>query len=282
MFAHYTAHARGDLCPLWVDDAARWLWRHLRRAFPDALAALLMPDHPHLVGPAGRDAAFRRVLVGFSRHLGYGELWKPIPPAEVLSTPDKVQRVVRYALLNPCRPTRLRGEFVQLAPEPLAWTWSTHRDVVGCSADPWVTAERLHPALGWTRRDFRARFHKYVSADPHVCIEGTPLPRLVAARRMPEGSLELVRRAVLAATRAPASALREKTPARRLFLRLAYRQGWRCPTELGRSCSLHANSVTRIIRAAPNDDPALLACLLCLDPRLVENVRLPNVEGLWL
>lgn len=34
---------------------ARWLWEHLRRAFPRALACCLMPDHLHLLLPAGAD-----------------------------------------------------------------------------------------------------------------------------------------------------------------------------------------------------------------------------------
>jgi len=52
-FVHLTARMSPLSPPLHHEDAGAWLWHGLREAFPGALALTLMPDHPHLVVPAG-------------------------------------------------------------------------------------------------------------------------------------------------------------------------------------------------------------------------------------
>ena len=74
---------------------------------------------------------------------------------------------MRYTVLNPSR--------AGIVDDPLSWPWSTHRDVVGAIADPWVTAERLGAALG-SRMASAQDIHAYVSGDPSVAIAGTPFP----------------------------------------------------------------------------------------------------------
>ena len=92
MYGHYTAHAIGQLTPLADHAPAQWLWDALRKAFPDAVAAVLMPDHPHIIMPLGRQRRLAAILGAFARTFGYGELWRGAGEAAPLASIDsKVQ-----------------------------------------------------------------------------------------------------------------------------------------------------------------------------------------------
>lgn len=146
----------------WTEAVA--LWRRLVKAFPDAQALCIMPNHLHLLtaDPAAR-RKLAAVLSGFARwRAGYrgvvdATCWQPQPIP--VSIPDRkhLRRTIRYVLLNPCRGG--------LAADPLAWPLSTHRDLVAMAVD--------FPA----HRD-PAGLHAYVSADPSVCVVGTELPAI--------------------------------------------------------------------------------------------------------
>jgi hypothetical protein len=64
-----------------------------------------MPNHIHVLAPCASTAAAKR----------------------------KLARQVRYIVLNPCR-DRIVGD-------PLSWMWSTQRDVMGATVQPWVTRD---------------------------------------------------------------------------------------------------------------------------------------------
>jgi hypothetical protein len=274
---HYTFHARGLLAPLADDACARWLWDRLRDAFADALGATLMPDHGHLIALAGHLRRLACILGAFARRFGFGELWLPVEEGLPLESPDKVSRVVRYGSLNPCRPTKLRGRVVTLVDDPLEWQWSTHRDVVGAAVEPWVTAERLADALGRGNADFVRTFHCYVSSDPHVRVNGTPLPTGAPASLARSGSLADVVSATLAATRGSVDELRRRGTVRTVVVGLAYRQGWRDAELLARLCDTHPNSIPRLAKHCP---PSWLhAAALCLgDVRLRHSWRSGDVS----
>ncbi len=119
------------------------------------------------------------------------------------SAPGKLRRNERYIHLNPCR--------ARLIDDPLAWPWSTHRDRVGL-AWPCAVPTRTDPAA----------FHRYVSADPSVAVDGTLLPC-----RLDGGTAEQVYAAVSALTRSPAERLQLRGPARTLWI-----QSLRLLTEL--------------------------------------------------
>jgi hypothetical protein len=270
MYAHLTARTRGGAIPLADPEKARWLWRRLRCAFPDALAAVLMPNHPHLVirNESGAQRRLAAVLGAFARTFELGELWQPVPPPELLETADKVSRNVRYAALNPCRDWHHFGHSIQLARDPLEWLWSTHRDVMGATIDPWVDADRLARSLGWRLDGFRERFHRYVSSDPHVRVDGTPPPQAANASELPRGIIDDVERAVLAAMRESPDAIRRRGPARTAFIGLAYRHGWRFPTWLAKRCRMSAKGAVRLAGQCPAR--WVDAAALCLgDSRLV-------------
>jgi len=260
---HLTARMSPAAPDLSRDDTGAWLWAQLRAAFPNVLAATLMPDHPHLVlASADPDAARQRLarLLGhFGRRFGIWGRVSQVPPPAPIRAGDVLARQIRYVALTPCR--------ANLVSCPLAWTWSTHRDVLGATADPWVTAEHLARALGMHPRGFAARHHAYVSGDPHARIEGTPLPRVASTTSMPTAALHTIAQAAAAATRTDVDALQSRGPARTLFVALAFDQGWNQISRLAELCSCCARTITNLRNAA---DPAdLHAARMCLgDARL--------------
>ena len=170
----YHLTARLDRCDISLCDfdIAEWLWPQLRATFPLALASCLMPDHPHLVTPSrGEEEARRdlnRVLGALARHLGVRHVGEASPPS-LIADRQKLQRDLRYVALNPPR--------AGLVDDPVSWLFSTHRDVVGASVDPWIDAPRLARALGRPLHGFIDTYHRYVSSDPTVRVAGTPTPR---------------------------------------------------------------------------------------------------------
>jgi len=267
---HVTARLPREAPSLVSEVIACWLWAHAREAFPEAIAAVLMPSHPHLV-VATTDVEevkrrLGRLLGQLRRRFGIGAPLGRDVSASVILAGDKLERQVRYVLLNPCRDRLVRC--------PLAWPWTTHRDVVGAIVDPWVTAPRLATALGFPARDFVARHHAYVSGDPSAQVEGTALPVVASSTRMPTYGLRAIADATIAATRLPFPAIRQRGLARNLFVSLAYDQGWDHPTKLAEVCGCEARAIRRL--ATSVDGPALAAARLCLgDVRLRKAVTAP-------
>ena len=154
------AHDRSMLLHTAAEASA--LWFLLTRRVGRPVALCLMPDHLHLqhaqdvsgaLGSALRAyALWRNALRGQS-----GPVFKRKPPAHPLATPDKVRRSVRYIHLNPVR--------AGLVSDPLAWPWSTHRDAVGICLRSVRDVDRDPD-----------RFHRYVSSNPMVALNGTSLP----------------------------------------------------------------------------------------------------------
>jgi len=244
-------------------DTGVWLWTHLRAAFPDAIAVTLMPDHPHLVvptdDPAGDRVRLARLLGQFGRRFGVRGRISDTPPPSPIRERQVLARQVRYIALNPCR--------AGLVDCPLAWRWSTHRDVIGASVDPWVTPTRLADALGRPWRDFAARHHAYVSADPHARVDGTPLPMPAPTTALPKFGLREIAEAATSATRTPLRSIRDLGASRTLFVALAYASGWGHAARLAEICRCSRSTIHRLHDAA---DPAdLAAARLCLgDARL--------------
>lgn len=248
---HLTAHLSSIAPPLHHKDTGGWLWARLREAFPDALAVTLMPDHPHLVTRCvdvhAQQQRLARLLGHFGRSFGVrGPAARVAPPDEIRSV-AALARHVRYVALNPCRAGLVRC--------PLAWPWSTHRDVIGACVDPWVSAARLAAALGVPRRGFEARHHAYVSGDPHANVAGTPMPRLAPSVDIATLPLQTVLDAVAAATRTD-----DIERSRELFVWLAIDQGWR-----------QTGLLARVARCAPR---TIQRHALHVDARALEHARL--------
>lgn len=208
---HLVARVEVKDVSLCAFDVGCWLWERLREAFPFALSVCLMLDHLHLLSPlADPDAArmrLNRLLGHLARRLGVRYVGEAAEPTLVRDRP-KLLRELRYVDLNPPR--------AGLTDDPLAWIFGTHRDVVGASVDPWIDAARLARAVGRSETGFGEWYHAYVSADPSVNVVGSPPPRAVAPRDIPEVPLGRIARAAAAATRSRMEAIRATGPTRRL------------------------------------------------------------------
>jgi hypothetical protein len=260
-YFHLTASVLPTALDLCRADTGAWLWTHLRTAFLRAIAVTLMPDHPHIVTPSDDPEVDRerlaRLLGQLGRSFGVRGRISETPAPAPIRDRDVLARQVRYVALNPCRARLVRC--------PLAWQWSTHRDVVGACVDPWVAAQRLAVALGQPQRDFVARHHAYVSGDPHARIEGTSLPSPARPSALPKFTLREIAEAVAAATRQPLREIRRRSRSRALFVALAHDQGWRNLQQLATACACGRHAIQRAVV----DPEALAAARLCLgDARL--------------
>lgn len=252
-----------DLCRF---DVGSWLWPRLREAFPLALSACLMPNHPHLLTPFSSAAAavtrLNRLLGQLARRLGIRHLGSAA--CSTVDSRSKLLRDARYIALNPARGG--------LSADPMSGLFSTHRDVLGAAYEPWIQADRLASACGRRRAGFVAWYHRYVSADPSVDPRGTPLPRPEPSRALAIHPLATIARAAAAAHRVRPGAIQAKTRVREHFVALALEQGWRDLDQLAAVC----RCTTRAVRymTARVDADSLHAARLCLgDPRLLGDRR---------
>lgn len=256
---HVTIHVRRGSSSLVEHTLAAELWARLEAAFPDALGSTLMPDHVHLVTPAG-DAGeacrqLARVASAFARSgVVAGRVrFEPASSRGTFEGADKTSRQLRYLALNPSR--------ARLVTDPLAWPWSTHRDLMGAVVDPWVTAERVAAVTRSSPCGFRERFHAYVSGDPSTAVAGTPPPRPARAGRICRAPLAEVLAAALACTRATPDTIGRAGAPRRVFLSLCKATGWRDVPLLAALCGASLRTVQRHMVTAPPPPPEALLCL---------------------
>jgi hypothetical protein len=167
-----------------------------------------------------------------------------------------ILRTAVYDVLNPPR--------AGLVHDPLEWPWSTHRDVVGAVAEPWVSARRLAVAVGREPEGFGAWFHRYASRDRSVAIAGTPPPRPAEPSRAPIYSLADICRAAASATRGRPGDIVRSGPTRRMFVSLANAQSWPDRGQLAEVCRADASTIWRLSKTPA---PGLEAGLLCLGDR---------------
>jgi len=241
---------------------ARRLWDGLRRAFPLALAAVVLPRGARLVVGAMPEGMARDRLRRVTEAATYGlgtRVWAPLGAATVVRDPARLPWTVRDVVLDPCR----RG----LVRDPAEWPFSTYRDVMGAAADPWVAPGYLAFHLGWPVVGFAERFHGWVSGDPARRTRGTPTPRRARPSDIPDRRLDELVEATAAAMRLPTAAIERRGAARRLFVGLAGRQGWWRSEAVGARCGATAATVRRIRMQGPA--PGLEAAAMCLgDQRL--------------
>ncbi|TVQ94672.1 MAG: hypothetical protein EA397_01250 [Deltaproteobacteria bacterium] len=199
---HFAAHAVDDRLLFLTWEEGLHLWSVLTSRLPGAVVCL-MPNHVHVLAPEEGRGAIRGAMSSHARWLNHrrklcGPLWRPLSDTGAILGREKWERNIRYVHLNPCR--------AGLVDDPLAWPLSTHRDLVGLTLRP-VTPVRRDPA----------GFHRYVSSDPKVRVEGTMLPYNILEKPTFD---ELVD-AVSALVRCTDDELRRKTSARRTLIRAA-------------------------------------------------------------
>lgn len=235
--------------------SAEWLWQHLPRVFPDAVASELMPDHLHGLVPDA-DAPVLRLARVLRHHCRkFGTRWD-IGPATPVHTVAIARRTARYIVLNPVRS--------QLVVDPLEWPWSSLRDVVGATADPWAGADVVASHLGLTS----GKFHAYVAADGTCSATVRHAPGVLHPDTPMVVSLDAIAEACAAALRSHPAQIRTKgSRMRATFVALAYRVGAPRQTDLAAVCGVTTRTI-RLLRSAarPTDVHAALRCLA--DPRL--------------
>ncbi len=256
---HLVARTRGRVPRMAEPSFASRVWRGLHRAFPDALLALLMLDHVHVISDGNSPDRMRRrmarALAGSARGLGRG-VWDPVPRPDLVREP-KLARALRYVALNPCR----KG----FAGDPLEWLWSSYRDVFGATEEPWTGPRRLASRMGWAEYGFAARFHEFVSSDHTVSVDGTPLPLPAVGQSLPNRGLEELVLAVGSALRLSPQAVTRRGVARRMFVALAKNQGWGDPEILARRCEVTPRAARYLLRGCV--DVPLATALQCLGDR---------------
>jgi hypothetical protein len=186
-----------------------------------------------------------------------------VPAPKILVAPDKVLRELRYIALNPA--------WAHLTDDPLAWIWSTYRELFGAVAAPWVMFERLRKYLPRWFQQSLERVHGFVSADPATHLLGTPMVRPLPRAELQMRPLGQVVAAAAAATRGSTEAVRRIGPTRALFVRLAAEQGWHDAHKLAEICGVTPRAIRKML-AGPQPR-GLAAARLCLgDDRLTRFV----------
>lgn len=267
VLVHLVARIRDDVHVRLVGERAAWLWEHARRAFPNVLAAILMPNHLHVlawvVAPALAHTTLVKLIAAFVRRFRWHRSsWERVPPP-LRVAPGKEAGLLCYLALNAAR----KG----LARDPLEWYWSTYLDLVGAIGDPWVSFERVRPYLHRSITDVR-RLHGYVSDDRDVAVGGTPPPKAAESVFVATRPLDDILVAAIAATRGATGDHRRRGPSRDAFVWLAATQGWRDIGRLARICGVTRSAIHRILRGP--EPRALAAARLVLgDARLLAAAR---------
>ena len=237
-------------------ERSRWLWSHLRRAFPNVLAAAVTPDRIHVVAQyiSAADASHRlnRLVGQLARRFQLGHQVGRVAHAH--DVVGDIAQTVRTVLLVPVA--------AGLASDPLEWPWSTHRDAVGATVVPWITLDSLRPRLAF--EDVR-QFHRFVTAK--LPDGPTPFPTPEPPTALPSVSLADIAHAAASATRNQLDAIKKPGPTRQLFVLLAVDQGWTNLDQLADICRYSRRTALRASQR--RDDKALAAGRLCLsDGRL--------------
>ena len=263
MWNHWVLRASTPHEPFRNFESARRTWITLNNLFPDALAAVLMPNHLHLILAMESAKQNLRKLNGLmgviSKHVRILGLWQSIPPPSLIPDRHHLRRQIRYVALNPCRKN--------LCSDPLEWYWSTYRQIMGATVNQQMKVSRLARVLGETERGFGVRFHTYVSADPSVSVTGTRPPQPAVSKLWPEESIGEILAASAAALQISTSEIQKRGPLRALFIHLACQQGWRQPPLLSQICKITPRAVHSILSHKP--PKGIEAAALCLgDQRL--------------
>ncbi|MEB2314401.1 MAG: hypothetical protein OZ928_21370 [Polyangiaceae bacterium] len=269
MILHFVAHALPGGYPLSNARACWRLWTALRRALAEVYAACLMPNHLHLIVPARDAGSLRRrvipVLVGFAQAEGGGPVWQRFAQPTLVRDSSKLAREIRYVLLNPTR--------ARLVRDPASHVWSTYRDVIGATLDPWVDAAALAGSLGHDVDGFTDWFHRYVSCDPSVAIAGTAPPLAAPPRTGTATPLERIAPAARAAAATALTTERARQSIfRRAYILTARHQGWRRAAPLAAALGVSVETVRRHARS-PGDRLLEVTRLYLGDDRLLSRAR---------
>lgn len=262
MWTHWVARANHPYEPFRRFEDGRYAWASLMRLFPEAISAVLMPNHVHLIVADHRTHAqnLDRLygwLGSVSRRKRTHQLWQSVPDPREINDRGYLLRTIRYVALNPCRK--------RLCRDPAEWYWSTYRETLGASVGRQNVATQLARALAERSQGFSKRLYQYISADATVQSVGAGYPTPVPPSHWCAYSGVDIRAAAAAALRVAPEEIRKRGAFRPLCIHLAMRQGWTRPGQLAELCGISRESVRRHMNRPP---PAgLEAAALCLGDR---------------
>ena len=193
---HAAVRTRFGQTPFLNPIVAEHTWQKIKKLFPDAYAAVIMPNHFHLLTPAMHSNEIETRLAILIRALSHqfrlGEkYWEPISPAICIPDEQHLHRQIRYIHLNPCRK--------KLVSCPIEWKYSTHRHGLGLCLKPWRGPQKIIGKLAKTQiltQQTIANFHRYVSSDPSCNVQGTPLPTAALPETFSKFSLQDIQQTV--------------------------------------------------------------------------------------
>jgi len=171
---HLVARTQHGLFPFWQRRFALPLWKRLQLEFRNnTLAAVIMPDHIHLLIESSRPDYHRQrlgfTLGAYTRSFFPGKkLWQSCPQAEPIRDLQKLEATIRYIHLNPCRRS--------YTPNPWAWEFSTLWDHSGWSIalatdqKPWVSGTLIEYATSRSWQTWSDRQRDFVLMDPSVSV----------------------------------------------------------------------------------------------------------------
>jgi REP element-mobilizing transposase RayT len=175
-YYHAVARTRHQSVPFKDLNSARKFWNLIGNHFPSASAVCIMPNHLHLITqgePKEISDQLQMTLHLTSKSLLLGSgVFEAVPTPRLIPDQHQLLRQIRYVHLNPCR--------AKLVTDPLSWEFSTHRDALGLRYVGKEKVRKLVHQLGFTS----AGFHKYVSSDPTVNVQGTSVPVALPQSRL--------------------------------------------------------------------------------------------------
>ncbi len=236
---HFVARVNRPATPFNDDTFALAAWKGLHKVFPLTMAVVLMPNHFHVVAYVEKLQAtqvrLKNLLASLSRWHRLTRGFEVTPEPDLIPDQEKLKRDMRYVFLNPCR--------ARLCPDPLEWRWSSYRQLLGMAHGMWTQRNAaITSSLGWSGRKGLERLHAYVSSDPSVKVEGTPLPKAAPAfNRTVHCSLDVL---FSSARAAHPEELDSNSPViRASFVRLAVSQGWSSRSQLARHLQTSRSSI---------------------------------------
>lgn len=260
---HLMSHTRLGRLELADPAVARRYWRYLRDGFPDTLAASIMTNHNHLITPtADPERArirFARATGAIARGHGRG-VWEPTIYADPIETPESLRSAVRYVITNPCE-----SGYVC---DPLEWIWSTHRDVVGAIADPWVDAGHLLDLMGMPDVCSPEQFHRWIMLSDRVPINPTPFPKFPAPGLAGQFTIREAAQAAASAYRIDVRRLFKHRSARALFVEICRVYGWDDIEQMTAALSISRRTIWRDRNSPPGESITAAGALYLGDPRL--------------
>lgn len=200
------------------------LWNRIAGPCAGARAVCLMFTHIHALHDQPLEIPLGRALSGHTRAMRRSGVdfpgWERVSHDGIIVSKQKLRRSIRYVVLNPCR--------ARIVACPLEWPFSSHRDSLGLVRKP--IRERVREP---------ADFHRYVSSDPSVHVQGTDFP----AYEVGQVDLFAIEAAVSDWLRVPVVQLRQRGPARSYFMGTARRLGQRV-RDIARHCGVTSSAVS--------------------------------------